>query len=165
MKRNIKKKKKISIKDLSKELKECQKIKKEYLAGWQRTQADFLNYKKKETDRNKELAKYITEDLILKILPIFDSFDRAEKEIAKEIKSKEIIQGFFQIKKQFQDFLKSQGVEEIKAKGKIFDPNFHEAIELVKVKGKESGIVAKQVQKGYKLYGRVIRPAKVKVTK
>ena len=164
MKRNIKKKK-ISIKDLSKELKECQKIKKEYLAGWQRTQADFLNYKNKETDRNKGLAEYITENLILKILPIFDSFDRAEREITEEIKNKEIIQGFFQIKKQFQDFLKSQGVEEIKAKGKIFDPNFHEAIELVEAKGKESGIVAKQVQKGYKLYGRVIRPAKVKVTK
>lgn len=164
MKRNIKKKK-ISIKDLSKELKECQKIKKEYLAGWQRTQADFLNYKNKETDRNKGLAEYITEDLILKILPIFDSFDRAEREIAEEIKNKEIIQGFFQIKKQFESFLKNQGIEEIKAKGKTFDPNLHEAIEMVEKKDEKAGIVAKEIEKGYTLYGKVVRPAKVKVIK
>lgn len=125
------------------------KEKEEYLAGWQRAKADFLNYKKEETERTEEMLKYVKQDLCLKILPILDNFELFEKNI----------------KKQLQDFLKDQGIEEIKGVGERFDPNLHEAIEEVKMKNKKTGVIAEVAQKGYKLGGKVIRPAKVKINK
>ncbi|MBT9151719.1 MAG: Protein GrpE [candidate division WS2 bacterium] len=156
-------------KELSKKLEECQRLKEEYLSGWQRARADFLNYKKEEMERMEQILKYANQELILKILPILDNINIAEKEIIsiehKETKIKEIIKGFLQIKTQFEDFLKQQGVEEIKCLGEKFDPNFHEAIEELEVKDKEQGIIIEKVQKGYKLNGKVIRPARVKIIK
>ncbi len=125
------------------------KEKEEYLAGWQRAKADFLNYKKEETERVEEMLKYVKQDLCLKILPILDSFELFEKNI----------------KKQLQDFLKNQEVEEIKGVGERFNPNLHEAVKEVKIKNKESGTIVEIVQKGYKLHDKVIRPAKVKINK
>lgn len=147
---------------MEKKLKECQKQRDDYLAGWQRSRADFLNYKKEEAKRVTEILKYVTEDLLLKVLPVLDSFEKAEKEIPEDEKSK-YLEGFLQIKSQLKDFLKNQGIEEIKAVGEKLDPNFHEVAESVK--GGESGIIIEEVQKGYKLNGKVVRPAKVKVNK
>ena len=151
--------------DIIQKLKECQKQRDEYLAGWQRVQADFLNYKKQEAERLKEMTKYVNIGIVLKILPILDNFDLAEKNLSKELKDDKNVFGILQIKTQILDFLKSQNIEEIKAVGEKFDPNFHEAIEQVEIKNGESGIVAEEIQKGYKLNGRVIRPAKVRVIK
>ena len=153
------------IEKIKQELKECQKQRDEYLAGWQRTQADFLNYKKQETERLKKMVEYANLDLVLKILLILDNFDLAEKNLSKELKDDKNVFGILQIKAQILDFLKNLKIEEIKAVGVKFDPNFHEAIEEIECKDKESGIVAEEIQKGYKFQGRVIRPAKVKVVK
>jgi molecular chaperone GrpE len=147
---------------MEKKLKECQKQRDEYLAGWQRSRADFLNYKKEEAKRVTEILKYATEDLLLKVLPVLDNFEKAEKEIPKDRKT-EYLEGLLQIKSQLKDFLKNQGIEEIKAVGEKLDPNFHEVAESVE--GEESGIIIEEVQKGYKLNGKVVRPAKVKVNK
>lgn len=155
--------------DLKEKLEKCQRERNEYLAGWQRARADFLNYKKEETERMGEILKYANKELILKTLPILDNFEKAEKEVRNmkldETKYKEIINGFLQIKTQFQDFLKNQGVEEIKSLGKKFDPNFQETVEEVKIENKEPGIVIEEVQKGYKLHGKLLRPARVKIAK
>ena len=168
-------KNKPNIGGFEKQLEECQKKKDEYLAGWQRERADFLNYKKEEIERIGEILKYAGEGLILKILPILDNFEKATCQsrplLAGGISGQEkeridkIIQGFVQIKIQFQDFLKNLGVEEIKSVGDKFDPNFQEVIEEIKTKDKESGIVIEEIQKGYKLHGKVLRPAKVKIVK
>ena len=88
-----------------------------------------------------------------------------EKQLPKNLNNDEYIKGIFQIKTQLENFLKNQEVEEIKTFGEKFDPNFHEVIEEVEVKDKEPGIVVAEIQKGYKLHGRIIRPAKVKVSK
>jgi len=169
----------------TRELEECQKLKEEYLAGWQRARADFLNYKKEEMERIGELLSYASEELVLKILPILDNFEIAVKEVRStkyEGKNvEEIIKGFLQIKTQLEDFLKNQGVEEIKAVGEAFDPNLHEVVEEIEVKDKEPGIIGEEdkssslpfaaarvieeVQKGYKINGRLLRPARVKVVK
>ena len=171
------KKKELNIEDLKKQLKECQKLKDEYLAGWQRARADFLNYKKEELERIGQLIKYADAGLILKILPILDNFEIVEKKIPANLKNDEnpegkpsasygaSIKGLLQIKTQIRDFLKSQGVEEIKCLGKKFDPNFQEIVEEIELKDKESGIVIEEIQKGYKIHGKVLRPAKVRVTK
>ena len=160
-----KKEKNQSPEELKKELEGCQKLANEYLAGWQRSKADFLNYKKGEVERMKEFLKYSNKELILKILPILDNFEKAEKEIPDDKKNDKFLEGFLQIKIQLQDFLKNQGVEAIKIIGEKFDPNFHEAIEKAKVKDQEPGFVIVELQKGYLLHGKVIRPAKVKVSK
>jgi len=158
-------KKELNIEELKKKLEECQKLKDEYLAGWQRERADFLNYKKGELERIGEIIKYGDLGLILKILPIADNFELAEKRLPENLKNDESIKGILQIKNQILDFLKNQGVEEIKSVGEKFDPNFHEVIEEVEVKDKESGIIIEEIQKGYKINGRLLRPAKVKISK
>jgi len=156
--------------DLKKKFEDCQKKRDEYLAGWQRARADFLNYKKEEMERIGKLLKYANENLILKILPILDNFEKAEKEIPEDKKNNQFLEGLLQIKTQFKDFLKNQGIEEIKVVGKEFDPNFMEAVEVMEPASAEasagkSGAILEEIQKGYKLHGKVIRPAKVKVSK
>ncbi|HDL75114.1 MAG TPA: nucleotide exchange factor GrpE [bacterium] len=151
-------------KKLKKELEECKKQKDEYLAGWQRSKADFLNYKKEEMERISELLKYANEELILKILPILDNFNLATKE-KNVLKNDQIIQGFLQIKIQLENLLKSYGIEEIRTIREKFDPSIHEIVEQVEKRGRESGIITEEIQKGYKLNNKVIRPAKVKVIK
>ena len=163
------KKDKKEIDILKQKFKELEKQKDEYLAGWQRSRADFLNYKKEETERIGEILKYANIDFILEILPILDSFEKAEKEMRstqyKETKIEDLMKGFLQIKTQLQDFLKNHGLEEIKSLGKKFDPNFHEVIAEVETKNKETGIVVEEIQKGYKINNRLLRPAKVKISK
>ena len=157
-----KKKKKISLKD---KLKEYQKLKNEYLACWQRERADFINYKKNELIRMGELMSYSNIDLILKILPILDNFELVENKLPEQLKNDKNIKGLLQIKVQIKDFLKNQKIEEIKSIGKKFDPNFHEVIGEVQVRGKEQGIIVEEIQKGYKFNERIIRIAKVRVAK
>ena len=133
---------------------ECEKKASEYLAGWQRARADFLNYKKEEMERIGEFLKYASEEFVLKIIPVLDNFEMAEKNLSEDIKNSENIKGILQIKKQLEDFLKNQGVEEIKTAGEKFDLNFMEAVQN-----------AEEERKGYKINGRLLRPAKVRVTK
>ncbi len=151
--------------DYKKELGECQKLRDEYLAGWQRERADFLNYKKKEMERIEELVKYASEGLILNILPILDNFDIAEKKLPEDVKGNKNVKGILQIRSQMLEFLKSQGVEEIHSLGKEFDPKFMEVSEMVEEKKSKPGIVIEEIQRGYKIDNRVLRPAKVKVAK
>lgn len=158
-------KKEKTKKEQQQKLEECQKQKEEYLAGWQRARADFLNYKKEEMARMEEILRYNKETLILKILAILDSFDLAEKKLPKPLKDDRYIKGFLQMKVQIQDFLKNQGIKEIKTIGQHFDPSLQEIVEEVKIKNKKPGIVVKEVQKGYIWQGKLIRPAKVTITK
>jgi len=154
-----------NIEELKKKLEECEKLKDEYLAGWQRERADFLNYKREELERIGEILKYTNVGLILNILPILDNFEIAEKKIPEDLKNDENVKGILQLKNQILDFLKNQGVEEIKSIGEKFDPNLQEVVEEVKIEGKESGIIIEEIQKGYKINGKVLRPARVRVTK
>ena len=162
-----------NIEELKKKLEECEKLKDEYLAGWQRERADFLNYKREELERIGEILKYTNVGLILNILPILDNFEIAEKKLPEDLKADVNIKGILQIKNQILDFLKNQGIEEIKTVGEKFDPNFHEAVEEIEpssakaTEGKDikSGIIVEEIQKGYKIHGKVLRPAKVRVAK
>ena len=153
------------IEELNKKLEESEKIKKEYLAGWQRSRADLLNYKKEETERITSILKYANEDLILKILLILDNIYLAENKIPDNLKNNSWVKGILQIKAQILDLLKNQGVDEIKALGEKFNPNFHEAIEEIDVENKEQGVIIEEIQKGYKLNDKIIRPAKVRIVK
>jgi len=149
-----------------KNLKELEAKCEEYLNGWKRERADFLNYKKEEMERIGGLIKYASLETILKILPILDNFDIAEKKIPDALKNDENVKGFFKIKQQIKEFLESQGIEEIKTLGEKFDPNLMEAVAEADKKNKEGkGVVVEEVQKGYTSQSKIIRPAKVKVAK
>ena len=147
-------KEELSLEELKKKLEECERLKNEYLAGWQRARADLLNYKKEEMERIGKLIKYADTGLILKILPILDNFEIAEKKLPENLKNDENVKGLLLIKNQIQEFLKNQGVEEIKSVGKRFDPNFHEVVEEIAKDSpplaKEPGIIVEEVQKGLK---------------
>lgn len=166
-------KKEPNLDELQKKIDELEKQKSEYLAGWQRERADFLNYKKDEMERIGGFMAYAGEEMILKMLPILDNFEIVEKNLSEETKKDANIQGLLLIKKQIQDFLKSLGGEEVKSVGEIFDPKLHEIIEEAEpsfakaTEGKEikSGVIFEEIQKGYKINSRLLRPAKVKIIK
>ncbi|MCX6760489.1 MAG: nucleotide exchange factor GrpE [Candidatus Nealsonbacteria bacterium] len=144
---------------------ECQKQRDEYLAGWQRARADLLNYKKEEMERFEQVLMFAGGEFVLKILPILDNFNLIEKKLPEDLKKDDNIKGILRLKNQIEDFLKIQGVEEIKTAGNKFDPNFQEAAEMVEAEGAESGTVLEEIQKGYMINNRVLRPAKVRVVK
>ena len=151
-------------------LEECEKKKEEYLAGWQRARADFLNYKKQETDKITGLVFFAQAEVILSVLEILDSFDKAKLEIERSAKesdlsdNEQMVQGFLCIEKQIMEILKKYDIEEIKAIGEKFNPEFAEAVEQIST-DKEPGIIVEETQKGYRIAGKVLRPAKVKVAK
>jgi molecular chaperone GrpE len=153
------------IEELKKKLEETEKLKNEYLAGWQRARADLINYKKEEMERVGSFIKIAQEGLILEFLPILDNFDIAEKKIPNNLKENENVKGLLQIKQQILDFLKKKGVEEIKSVGEKFNPAYHEVVGEVDTDEFETGTIVEEVQKGYKINGRVLRPAKVRVAK
>ena len=145
------------------ELVEFKQKVEEYLNNWKRERADFINYKKEEAERMVNLMKYGKEDIILEILPILDNIYLAEKSIPKHIEEDNWIKGFKMIQKQLEDFLKQKGIEEIETVGKQFNPETMEAIQ--EEDGDEPGKVKEELQKGYIMDGKVLRPAKVRVTK
>jgi len=132
--------------------------------GWQRTQADFLNYKKQMIDERANLISYANSDLICKLLPVLDNFQLAARHLPKEIKNDNWAIGIKSIEKHFEQILKDEGLEVIESIGTSFDPNLHEAIEQVESDAPH-GQVIEELLSGYKFGDQVIRPAKVKVAK
>lgn len=147
------------------ELKELQLKCEEYLNGWKRERADFLNYKKEEMERISQLVKYANEELILKFLPVLDNLCLAASHI-KDLPA-QAGEGILLIKKQLEDFLQKEGIEPIRTMGESFNPEFMEVVEEVFDNSgvKEIGIVIEEVQRGYTMHGKLIRPARVKISK
>lgn len=128
------------------------------LAGWQRAQADFINYKRRTEQENEDVRKFANSTLILNILPVLDDFERALATVPEELAEQDWTNGIRLILRKLSSFLETQGVSVIESVGQPFDPNFHEAV--MQAKGKD-GIVVEEAQKGYKLHNRVLRPSKV----
>ncbi len=130
------------------------------LESWQRVQADFINYKRRSQQEKEEIGQYSQSLLLCSLLPVLDDIERALSSLPRELAKTPWVEGIRLIERKYHSILESQGVKTIKAKGKAFDPNLHEA--AMSIKGKE-GIIVKELLKGYKLGDRVIRPAKVAV--
>jgi len=155
------------INKIKEKLKKCEEERNEYLAGWQRERANFLNYKKEEAQRLKEFLEYANQELIEKILVVLDSFDMAKKEIKNHTdKENKILQGFLHIESQLKDILRKEGLERIDVKiGGKFDPRLHEAVGMVETDRFEEGTIVEVVQNGYKFKNNILRVPKVKVAK
>ena len=132
----------------------------EYLASWQRAQADFINYKRRIEQERREFNSYANTNLILSILPVLDDLERAIEAMSEEIASTEWGEGIRLVEQKFKTILQGQGVIPMISVGEAFDPNIHEA--LRQEKGEE-GIILEEFQRGYMMGERVIRPAKVVV--
>ncbi len=137
----------------------------EYLDGWKRAKADYINLKKDTEKYQLEMVQFANAALISQLLPIFDHYKLALKHIPNDQKEIDWVVGFYHIKKQFDDFLKNLGIEEIKTVNEKFDPNFHEAIAHEKVDGFETDVIYEEVKSGYTLHKKVVVPAQVKVAK
>ncbi|MFA5013038.1 MAG: nucleotide exchange factor GrpE [Candidatus Paceibacterota bacterium] len=153
------------LEGLKKLLEQSEAEKKEYFAGWQREKADFINYKNKELERLEKFSDLEKENFFLKILPILDNLNRAEKAIPEESKQDQNIKGLLMIKNQLENVLKTEGLIELDCLGKKFDPNMAEAMELIEDSEQEPGTVIEELEKGYCFNNKIIRPAKVKIIK
>ena len=131
-----------------------------YLANWQRTEAAFRNYKKREEQEKQDLINWANSALICDILPVLDAFDRAFEGAAPEGEGLDWIAGFRQIQKMLLDVLGKHGLAEMKCVGEKFDPSFHEAI--AQQEGAE-GVVLEEFRKGYMLKDKLLRASQVVV--
>ena len=126
-----------------------------------RLQADFDNFRRRSAKEREEISAVVTQNFCKDMLPLLDNFERA---MAAETKDVEAFQkGVEMIFTQFQEILKKNGLEHIEAVGQKFDPNFHQAVMRVEDPEKEDDTVAQELQKGYMVKGRVIRPSMVQV--
>jgi molecular chaperone GrpE len=133
-----------------------------YLANWQRAEADFSNYKRRTEQERSEAHRLANAALIINILPVLDDLERALASLDISLASLTWFDGIRLIYRKLLLVLESAGVRQIEAEGQPFDPRFHEAV--MHGEGPEGKVVA-EVQRGYKLHDRVLRPAMVIVGK
>ena len=147
------------------EVDESDKLKQErdeYLNGWKRAKADLMNYQKDESKRLHDAMGYGAEIIMRDLILVLDSFQLGIQSMEK---SGGADKGIYIIKSQLEDVLKKQGLERMKvSSGDKFDPNYHESLGEMELDG-ESGTVAVEIEAGYLLNGKVVRPARVKLSK
>ncbi len=151
------------------ELSRVTKERDEYLAGWQRAKADFINYKKEELQRLREIARIGGEEVIRDLIPVVDSFELGLVSIEK---AGPVEKGVYMIKSQLEDVLRSKGLERIRVSpGDQFNPSFQEAVGVMDLsllpadKKWVSGTVAEEVEAGYMYQGKLLRPTRVRLVK
>ena len=134
----------------------------EYLANWQRSQADLANYRRRAEQEKSESIDYAKSALISSLLPVLDDMDRALAAVPAEDEGSSWTQGIRLIYNKLKSVLEAQGLSEVEAQGEPFDPHQHEAV--MQREGEE-GIVLEETRKGYKFRDRLIRPSLVVVGK
>jgi molecular chaperone GrpE len=148
------------ITELEKQLAETQSQAAEYKDGWQRSVAEFQNYRRRVDAENKDTYLNAVGNIAKRYLPILDDLERA---LATRPANLAWVDGIELIYHKLQSILEAEGLKRIEAEGQMFDPNFHEAIVQEPSEDHESGRIIAVVQNGYMLGGRVIRPAQVRV--
>ena len=130
-----------------------------------RLHAEFENYKKRMAREKAEFLKFANEGLILQFLPMLDNLERAVAAARAETGSTPLIEGIEMIVRLFRTTLEKVGVKPMEVLGQPFDPGFHQAVAQVESSQGEANLVVEEIQKGYLLEGRVLRPAMVKVSR
>lgn len=160
-------KKEEEIQELRLKLSESEKVANDYFNYLQRLQADFENYKKRMLKEREGMRLVFLESFAMELFRVADDFERALKagETAEDINA--ILSGTKMIYKQILDFLKRNNIEPVVIeKDALFDPSLHDAVAFEEVENeKDEGKITEEYEKGYRLSGKVIRPAKVKVTR
>lgn len=130
-----------------------------------RLRADMENLRKRAFKEKTEYARYANENLLGEIIPVCDNFERATQIAVEDPDMENFLKGFKMIQGQLNEVLKNAGLEIIEATGKKFDPNFHEAAEVVEDSDAQAGTIIEVLRTGYQFGDKVIRPALVKVQK
>jgi molecular chaperone GrpE len=149
-----------TLEELQKQLAESQSQAVEYMDGWQRSVAEFQNYRRRVEAEKAEMYQMAAGNIIKRYLPILDDMERAMEARPPDLAWANGIELIF---RKLQTILEAEGVKRIEAEGQKFDPNFHEAISQEPAEGVESGTVLTVIRNGYMLGERVIRPAMVRV--
>ncbi len=154
-----------TLKKLRADLKTCKAEKEEYLTGWQKERADFINYKKQEEERKANFSESMRERILTRFLSVLDSFNMAfANREAWEKVDESWRKGVEYIHAQLNTIFEEYNVKEIGEVGENFDPNIHQSIDMTPTEKKEDNHkISEVIQKGYKLGDRVIRAARVNV--
>ena len=147
---------------LEEQLAKAREDAQKYLASWQRAEADFQNYKRRVEEERQESRRFASSALIMNVLPIIDDLERALGSVDRRLAGLTWFEGIALIHRKLLVLLDNAGVTPIETEGKQFDPNEHEAV--AHTDGEEGKIIS-EVQRGYKLHDRVLRPAMVVVGK
>ena len=154
-----------TLKKIRADLKQARKEKEEYLTGWQKERAGFLNYRKEEEERNTNFKNIVQERILERFLSIMDSFDMAfsNKEAWEKVDANWRT-GVEYIYAQMNSVFEEYGINAIGKMGEKFNPEFHESIERIDTdENEKDGTIAFVLQKGYKTKNKVLRPARVNV--
>ncbi|MFH1753530.1 MAG: nucleotide exchange factor GrpE [Candidatus Omnitrophota bacterium] len=146
-------------------LNEKAKASEEHQDKMLRAYAELDNTKKRLHKEKEEFIKFANEDLILRLLPIVDNFDRAISSVKHTEETDAVLSGIMLVQREFHSLFKDHGVEVIECQGEKFDPHLHEAIAVVQTDEHPEDTVVEEVQRGYTMKGRLIRPSIVKVSK
>jgi molecular chaperone GrpE len=150
------------IEQLERELDEARAKSAEHLHNWQRSAADFANFKRRTDEERATLGQFSTAVLIGRLLSVLDDFDRALEAVPPEAHDS-WIEGVKLVERKLRGVLESEGVTPIEALGQPFDPNLHEAVAHEPTADHPDNTVIGEVQRGYRLHDRVIRPSLVRV--
>lgn len=150
------------IEALERELSEANAKSEEHLYNWQRSAADFSNYKRRTEDERSVLSQFSTAALISRLLAVLDDFDRALANVPSDAHDS-WIEGVQLVERKLRGVLESEGVTQIEAIGQPFDPNLHEAVAHEETTEHADNEVIGEVQRGYRLHDRVLRPSLVRV--
>ncbi len=149
------------LKKVKADLARANKEKEEYLTGWQRAKADYVNAKKRADDDRAGLKEELIARFALELIPVIDSFDQA---LSHEGGNADWLKGFENVRLQLLAALKRGGVEQFGESGEQFDPELHEAVEVVAAKdSSEDNRVLTVLQKGYRIGERIIRPVRIRL--
>ena len=151
------------IEQLERELEETRGQSEQNLRNWQRSAADFANYRRRVEDERGEMAQLSKTILIGKLLTVLDDFDRALENIPEELAALSWVEGIRLVERKLRYVLESEGLSPIEALGTQFDPNVHEAVLHEETAEHPDNEVIGELQRGYRLGDRVIRPTLVKV--
>jgi molecular chaperone GrpE len=143
---------------------ECERT-KELTERWKRSAAEFSNYRKRMEKERSELVKFSNALLITRLLPILDDLQRAFQTLPMKLRQFTWVDGIALVERKLAAILEQEGLVCIEAHGEAFDPALHQAIVYEETAEGEDGIVLEELQRGYKLGDRVIRPTLVKVAK
>lgn len=128
-----------------------------------RARADYMNLKRRSEDERDSLKEYVTGELLLRLLPVADNLERALNAATQTQDYDKLIGGVEAVHRQFQNFLVKEGITAIPAVGEQFDPNLHNAVLRDEESDQPENTVVEELQKGYTIGGRVLRPTMVKV--
>jgi len=150
------------LEDMQRVLEETREQSDEHLRGLQRTAADFANYRRRADEEREGLSQFSNALLISKLLAVLDDFDRALETVPKEI-HEGWVDGVRLVERKLRGLLEAEGVRQIDALGTQFDPNLHEAVVYEETADHPDNEVIGELQRGYRLRDRVLRPSLVRV--